>query len=133
MFRILPRTLLKAGLLPTALLMAVGGSPAAFASQAAATANVTSDTHAARSRTATTQCGSAPRRSRSGQVTTRITVSFRARRSVRHTGGPERQRPAGWRHGVVLAVHSRHRRPFGPDLDRRNLDPAARSRPPSPR
>jgi hypothetical protein len=42
MFRIHPRTLLKAGLLPTALLMAAGGSPAAFASQVAATANVTS-------------------------------------------------------------------------------------------
>ena len=49
MFRIHPRTLLKAGLLPTALLMAAGGSPAAFASQAAAPANVTSDIHAARS------------------------------------------------------------------------------------
>jgi hypothetical protein len=47
MFRIHPRTLLKAALLPTALLMAAGGSPAAFASQAAATANVTSDIHSA--------------------------------------------------------------------------------------
>jgi hypothetical protein len=43
MFRIHPRSLLKAALLPPALLMAAGGSPAAFASQAAATANVTSD------------------------------------------------------------------------------------------
>jgi len=42
MFRIHPRTLLKAALLPTALLLAAGGSQAAFASQAAATANVTS-------------------------------------------------------------------------------------------
>jgi hypothetical protein len=35
-FRIHPRTLLKAALLPTALLMAAGGSQAAFAGQAAA-------------------------------------------------------------------------------------------------
>ena len=42
MFRIHPRTLLKAALLPTALLMAAGGSPAAFASQAAAPASVAS-------------------------------------------------------------------------------------------
>jgi hypothetical protein len=42
MFRIHPRTLLKAALLPTALLMAAGGTQAAFASQAATTANVTS-------------------------------------------------------------------------------------------
>jgi hypothetical protein len=41
MFRIHPRTLLKAALLPTALLMAAGGSQAALASQGAATANVT--------------------------------------------------------------------------------------------
>ena len=42
MFRIHPRTLLKAGLLPAVLLMAAGGSPAAFASQAAAPVNATS-------------------------------------------------------------------------------------------
>jgi len=42
MFRIHPRTLLKAALLPAALLMAAGGSQAAFASQAAPAANVTS-------------------------------------------------------------------------------------------
>jgi hypothetical protein len=42
MFHIHPRTLLKAALLPTALLMAAGGSQAAFASQAAPTAHVTS-------------------------------------------------------------------------------------------
>jgi hypothetical protein len=42
MFRIHPRTLLKAALLPAALLMAAGGSPAAFASQAATATNVTS-------------------------------------------------------------------------------------------
>jgi hypothetical protein len=41
MFRIHPRTLLKAALVPAALLMAAGGSPAS-ASQAAAPANVTS-------------------------------------------------------------------------------------------
>ena len=47
MFRIHPRTLLKAALLPTALLLAAGGSQAAFASQAPATANVTSAIHSA--------------------------------------------------------------------------------------
>jgi len=47
MLRIQPRTLLKAALLPTALLMAAGGAPAAFASQAAATVSVTSHTHSA--------------------------------------------------------------------------------------
>src|SRR5215831_4938407 len=47
MFRIHPRTLLKAALLPTALLLAAGGSQAAFASPAAATANVTSGVHSA--------------------------------------------------------------------------------------
>jgi hypothetical protein len=47
MFRIHPRTLLKAALVPTALLIAAGGSQAAFASQAAATANVTSGTRSA--------------------------------------------------------------------------------------
>jgi hypothetical protein len=36
MFRIHPRTLLRAALLPTALLMAAGGSQAALASQGAA-------------------------------------------------------------------------------------------------
>jgi hypothetical protein len=42
MFRIHPRTLLKVALLLAALLMAAGGSPAAFASQAATATNVTS-------------------------------------------------------------------------------------------
>jgi hypothetical protein len=46
-FAFTPRTLLKAALLPAALLMAAGGSQAAFASQAPATANVTSDIHSA--------------------------------------------------------------------------------------
>ena len=49
-------------------------------------------------------------------------------RSARHAGNAERQRPAGWRHGVVLAVRSRDRRPFGPDLDRRNLERGRRVR-----
>jgi len=48
MLRITPRTVLKAALLPAALLMAAGGSPAAFASQAAP-ASVTSGTHSAAS------------------------------------------------------------------------------------
>ena len=47
MFRIHPRKLLKAALVPTALLMAAGGWQAAFASQAAATANLTSGIHSA--------------------------------------------------------------------------------------
>ena len=46
MFRIQPRTLLKAALLPTALLMAAGGAQAAFAGQAAATTHATSGVHA---------------------------------------------------------------------------------------
>jgi hypothetical protein len=79
MFRIHPRTLLKAGLLPTALLMAAGGSPAAFASQAAATANVTSDIHAARSPDSyyTMRLSPSSVAVRAGHRT-RITVSFRA-------------------------------------------------------
>jgi len=47
MFHINPRTLLKAALLPTALLMTAGGAQAAFASQAATTVNVTSGTRSA--------------------------------------------------------------------------------------
>ena len=47
MFRIQPRTLLKAALLPTALLMAAGGAQAAFAGQAAATTHVVGSVHAA--------------------------------------------------------------------------------------
>ena len=49
MFRIHPRTLAKAALLATALLMAAGGSEAAFASQAPATASVANDVHSASS------------------------------------------------------------------------------------
>ena len=49
MFRITPRTLAKAALLATALLMAVGGSEAAFASQVPATASVTNSMHSASS------------------------------------------------------------------------------------
>ena len=79
MFRIHPRTLLKAGLLPTALLMAAGGSPAAFASQAAASANVTSDIHAARSPDSyyTMRLSPSSVAVRAGHRT-RITVSFQA-------------------------------------------------------
>ena len=79
MFRIHPRTLLKAALLPTALLMAAGGSPAAFASQAAATANVTSDIHSAPSPDSyyTMRLSPSPVAVRAGHRT-RITISFRA-------------------------------------------------------
>jgi hypothetical protein len=79
MFRIHPGTLLKAGLLPTALLMAVGGSPAAFASQAADTANVTSNIHAARSPDSyyTMRLSPSSVAVRAGHRT-RITISFQA-------------------------------------------------------
>jgi hypothetical protein len=79
MFRIHPGTLLKAGLLPTVLLMAVGGSPTAFASQAAATANVTSNIHAARSPDSyyTMRLSPSSVAVRAGHRT-RITISFQA-------------------------------------------------------
>ena len=79
MFRIHPRTLLKAALLPTALLMAAGGSQAAFPSQAAASANVTSGIHAAPSPDSyyTMRLSPASVTVRAGHRT-RITVSFRA-------------------------------------------------------
>ena len=79
MLRIPPRTLLKAGLLPTALLMAAGGSPAAFASQAAAPANVTSGIHAARSPDSyyTMRLSPSSVTVRAGHRT-RIIISFRA-------------------------------------------------------
>jgi hypothetical protein len=79
MFRIHPRTLLKAALVPTALLIAAGGSPAAFASQAAATANVTSDIHSAAALDSyyTMRLSPSPVAVRAGHRT-RITVSFQA-------------------------------------------------------
>ena len=79
MFRIHPRTLLKAALLPTALLMAAGGSPAAFASQAAATANVTGDIHSAPAPDSyyTMRLSPSSVAVRAGHRT-RITVSFQA-------------------------------------------------------
>jgi len=79
MFRIHPRTLLKAALLPTALLMAAGGAQAASASQAAATAGVTSGVHSAPSPDSYYAMRLSP-----SSVTvragyrTRITVSFQA-------------------------------------------------------
>ena len=79
MFRIHPRTLLKAALVPTALLMAAGGSQAAFASQAAATANVTSDIHSAPWPDGyyTMRLSPSPVSVRAGHRT-RITISFQA-------------------------------------------------------
>jgi hypothetical protein len=79
MFRIHPRTLLKAALLPTALLMAAGGSQAAFASQAAGTANVTSDVPSAPAPDSyyTMRLSPSSVTVRTGHPT-RITVSFRA-------------------------------------------------------
>ena len=79
MFRIHPRTLLKAALVPTALLMAAGGSQAAFASQATATANATSGIHSAPSSDSyyTMRLSPSPVTVRAGHRT-RITISFRA-------------------------------------------------------
>lgn len=79
MFRIHPRTLLKAALLPTALLLAAGGSQVAFASQAAAPANVTRGVHAAPSQDSyyTMQLSPSSVTLRAG-YRTRIAVSFQA-------------------------------------------------------
>ena len=79
MFRIRPRTLVKAALLPTALLMAAGGSQAAFASQAAAPANVTSGTRSAPSPDSyyTMRLSPSSVTIRAGHRT-RITISFQA-------------------------------------------------------
>lgn len=79
MFRIHPRTLLKAALLPTALLMAAGGSQVALASQAPVSANVTSDIHSAASPDSyyTMQLSPSSVTIRPG-YRTRITVSFQA-------------------------------------------------------
>ena len=78
MFRIHPRTLLKAGLLSAALLMAASGSPAAFASQAAPPANVTS-LHSAPSPDSyyTMRLNPSPVTIRAGHRA-RIAISFRA-------------------------------------------------------
>ena len=79
MFRMHPRTLLKAALVPTALLMAAGGSQAAFASQATATANVTSGIHSAPSSDSyyTMRLSPSSVTVRAGHRT-RITISFQA-------------------------------------------------------
>jgi hypothetical protein len=79
MFRIHPRTLLKAALLPAALLIVAGGSQAAFASQTAATAKVTSGTHSAHSPDSyyTMQLSLSSVTVRAGHRT-RITVRFHA-------------------------------------------------------
>jgi hypothetical protein len=79
MFRIHPRTLLKAALLPAALLMAAGGSQAAFASQAAAPANATSGTRSAPSPDSyyTMRLSPSSVTIRAGHRT-RITISFQA-------------------------------------------------------
>jgi hypothetical protein len=77
MFRIHPRTLLKAALLPTALLLAAGGSQVAFASQAPA--HATSGAHAAPSPGSyyTMQLSPSSVTVRAG-YRTRISVSFQA-------------------------------------------------------
>ena len=86
MFRIHPRTLLKAALLPAALLMAAGGSQAAFASQAAAAANVTSGSHTAPSPDSyyTMQLSPSSVTVRAG-CQTRIAISFHATPSLAGT------------------------------------------------
>ena len=98
MFHINPRTLLKAALLPTALLMAAGGAQAAFASQAATTANVTSGIRSAPSPDSyyTMRLSPSSVTVRAG-YRTRITVSFQATtgasgpgRACRHPGVPAR-------------------------------------------
>jgi hypothetical protein len=78
-FRIHPRTLLKTALVPAALLMAAGGSQAAFASQTAATANVTSGVRAAPSQDSyyTMRLSPSSVTIRAGHQT-RIIVSFQA-------------------------------------------------------
>ena len=126
MFRIHPRTLLKAGLLPTALLMAAGG-----VRQPGCRYRERHERHTRRAfagqllhHAAQPVAGRGPGRSPNQD---HHLVPGRGR-SARHAGGPERQRPAGWRHGVILAVRSRHRRPFGPDLDRRTLKRGRRVR-----
>jgi hypothetical protein len=79
MFRIHSRTLLKVALLPTALLLAAGGSQAAFASQAGATANHTAGIHSAGSPDSyyTMQLSPSSVTLRA-EHRTRIIVSFRA-------------------------------------------------------
>ena len=79
MLRIPPRTLLKAALLPTALLMAAGGSQAAFASQAATSANVTNGVHSSASSDSyyTMRLSPSSVTVRAG-YRTRITISFQA-------------------------------------------------------
>jgi hypothetical protein len=76
MFRIHPRTLLKAALLPAALLMAAGGSQAA---SAATTANVTSGVPSASSQDSyyTMRLSPSPVTVQAGHRT-RIIISFRA-------------------------------------------------------
>ena len=79
MFRIQPRTLLKAALLPTALLMAAGGAQAAFAGQAAATTHVVGSVHAAPSPDSYyTMRLSPPSVTVRAGYRTRISVSFQA-------------------------------------------------------
>jgi len=103
MFRIHPRTLLKAALLPTALLMAAGGAPqAAFASQAAATANVTSGARPAPSPDSyyTMQLSPSSVTVRAG-YRTRITVSFHAMASL--YGAPVTLSVSGLPSGVTAS------------------------------
>ena len=106
MVRIHPGTLLKAALLPTALLMAAGGSQAAFASQAAVTANVTSDVHSASSPDSyyTMRLSPSSVTVRAG-YRTRITVSFRATADL--NGTPVALSVSGLPSGVTASFSPR--------------------------
>ena len=102
MFRIHPRTLLKAALLPAALLMAAGGSQAAFASEAAATTNVTSGAHSAPSPDSyyTMRLSPSSVTVRAGHRT-RIIVSFQAAADL--TGTPVALSISGLPRGVMAS------------------------------
>jgi hypothetical protein len=105
-FRIHPTTLLKAALLPTALLMAAGGSQAAFASQPAATANVTSATHSAPSPGSyyTMQLSPSSVTVRAGHRT-KITISFQATTDLH--GTPVALSVSGLPNGITASFSPR--------------------------
>ena len=106
MFRIHPRTLLKAALPPAALLLAAGGSQVAFAGQTAATAHVTSGVHAAPAQDSyyTMQLSPSSVTVRAG-YRTRITVSFRATADL--NGTPVALSVSGLPSGVTASFSPR--------------------------
>jgi hypothetical protein len=104
MFRIHPRTLLKAALLPTALLLAAGGTQAAFAGQAAS-AHVTG-VHAAPSQDSyyTMQLSPSSVTVRPG-YRTRISISFQATADL--NGTPVTLSVSGLPSGVTASFSPR--------------------------